>query len=610
MVIKNNIATNSPSLLEKLTFFDENGYYINEEEIKKDVIRIRRFYERRGFVDAAVDYRYETLNRDWKKKLVFEVIENAPIRIDSVRINLKATPADSNVINDNDNFQKTLRRIPFREGQRYQPIIIPNVEADLTLALKNIGYAYAQTDIIAQVDTLSRSARILLNIESGSRARFDSVLVKGEEHLHRKYIVRETGIEKGELFSEDQLKQTQREVFNHHMLRFAIVSVPEQEQDSTLNVLIRVKESPLRSVQLELGAGFELGAGNPVRIDSFREIYKIFRTQATWIHRNVRGRGERFSTSLRVSGIEQSISADYLFPYVYNTKSSVVISPFAEHKLEKAYEIVRGGINNSFIYKYNQRLTGTLSYEFSLNNEMNRNNNTQLPDSLLSYNVSSFSANAYYASGVRQGRNGWLIQPYWELSGLFGEATFSFQKLNLDIRKYTPVSRSVVWANRINTGIIYYSKQDSLPSDIRLYNGGTNSVRGWGRLSLGPKRPVFQEDEDGNTVFDQYVPVGGKATFNFSTELRIQLDGLIKGFGVATFLDGGQVWRTVGAISPGDIQFGVGGGLRYQSPIGPVRVDVGYKVNPTRQDLGKYQNTDDGRRWPRLALHFSIGQAF
>ena len=85
VVIKNNIANKAPSLFDKLTFFNENGYYIDETEIKRDVIRIKRFYQRRGFNDVNVGYRIETKNRAWKKELIFEVRENTPIRIKSLQ---------------------------------------------------------------------------------------------------------------------------------------------------------------------------------------------------------------------------------------------------------------------------------------------------------------------------------------------------------------------------------------------------------------------------------------------------------------------------------------------------------------------------------------------
>jgi outer membrane protein insertion porin family len=198
------------------------------------------------------------------------------------------------------------------------------------------------------------------------------------------------------------------------------------------------------------------------------------------------------------------------------------------------------------------------------------------------------------------------VQPSAEFSGTFGESTFTFQKLSLDTRYYLPLTRNTKLATRINTGVIFYTQPDSLPANIRFFTGGTNSVRGWSRQELGPKRPSFRDNGD----FAGYVPTGGRALLTFNVELRQKLNFLFNGFGLGVFLDGGQVWRAVDRVDERPIQFGIGGGLRYQSPIGPIRIDVGYKVNPSESDLGIFGDDRSSNTWDRIGIHFSIGQAF
>jgi outer membrane protein insertion porin family len=601
LVIRNVILNEPPSPFKKMLFWKKSGMVLNENEVRRDVIRIQRFYQRRGFDDAIVTYRIEDLNREWRKSVVFQIVENTPIRISNVDFKMISTPKDSTLIFDDERFNSLQRRLPFREGNRYETVNHIEIEGRLIGVLKNLGYPYAESEISATVDSSSKTADMVIESKPGPRAKFDSVIVEGAEHFAPEYVVRESAITEGEYFTENQLREAQREVFNHHMLRFAIVSIPDQPKDSLININIRVREAPLRSVQLRFGIG------NYSRLENgWADIYKLFRGQANWTHRNVRGRGERFTASLRASAIEQRIGFDYLFPYLYNTKSSLVVSPFFDHKLEPSYEVTRTGIINSFIYQYSSSFTGTISYEFTANNEATFNSQTSLPDSIEAYNVSAFSANAFYSRNLRPGNQGWSLQPFWEISGLFGESTYSFQKTGIDLRKFTPLTDNIVLAKRINTSGIYYSKQDSLPSDIRIYNGGTNSVRGWNRQELGPKRPLF--DEEGG--FEKYVPTGGHATISFNAELRFQLNQLIKGFGIATFLDGGQVWGNFKDLGTTPIQYGLGGGIRYRSPIGPIRIDVAYKLNPDNEDLQIYQGKNYGNAWDRWGIHFSIGQAF
>lgn len=601
IVIKNQISNEPPSALKKMIFWKIVGMRLNENEVRRDVIRIERFYERRGFDDVQVSYRIETLNKEWRKQLIFEVIENSPIRIQDVDFTINTSNSDSSFINNNETISNLRNNLPYKTGQRYATVNKSEIEGRIEGLFKNQGYPYAEISIEATIDSASKTANVVFVNDPGPRARFDSVLVEGSDSFHERFVARETGIETGEIFSEDKLRDAQREVFSHHMLRFALVSLPDQPKDSTLNMLVRIREMPQRSVQLQGGIG------NLTRLDNgLSDFYKLFRGQASWTHRNVRGRGERLNVTGTISAIEQRLALNYLLPYLYNTRSSLSISPFWEHNLEPSYEIFRGGATTSFLYQYSSNLTGSVSYEFSENNETTQNSQVSLPDSITMYNVSSFNLSAYYNNNLRRGKQGWSIQPFWDLSGLFGESTYSFQKVGVDSRKFTSLSDNIVLAKRLNLSGIYYSKQDSLPSDIRIYNGGTNSVRGWNRQELGPKRPVF----DDNDEFDRYVPLGGRATVSFNAELRFDLSDLINRFGMAVFMDGGQVWRNFTDIGTSPIQYGVGGGVRYQSPIGPIRVDLAYKVNPTDEDLRIYQGQQYGNAWDRWGLHFSIGQAF
>jgi len=603
MVINKFIANESPSAWKKLTFFNEKGYYVSETEIKRDVIRIQRFYNKRGFSDVKVSYRLEDGSPSWRKTLIFYIVEGKPILVESVNVEIDTSPQDSLLIAGDDNFQRVLRRASFRKNNRFETVEIPETEGDISQALRNLGFAYAETKISAEVDSLKGLATVDMQLTTGPRARFDSILVEGESTLPEKYIARETGLTQGVYYNEKDLREAQRELFNHHLFRFAIVSVPEQPQDTTLNVLIRVKEMPLRSVQ------FKAGLGNFDRVEppiDPKNGYRLFRGEIVWIYRNVRQKGERFRTSLRVSGFEQNFGFDYLFPYLFNTKSSFITTPFIQHKIENSYEILRGGLTNNFIYEHSQNLTSSFGYEFSNNQEVSRKIKTTLPDSVLNYNVSSFRLNAYYTKGLKGDREGWVVQPYAEISGTLNESSFQFQKLSLDVRRYFEVNSALILATRVSGGGIFSAERDSLPQDIRFFTGGTNSVRGWSRQNLGPKEAIT----DSLGAFQSYVSTGGNAFFNFNIEFRQRLDAMLKGFGVAAFFDGGQVWKSLSAIDTGSLQFGTGAGIRYKSPIGPIRLDIAYKINPTKQDLNIYNGNNYGSNWNRWGFHLSIGQAF
>lgn len=589
VVLKNQIATNAPTFWDKLKFWNRTGHELSETQIKKDVIRLRNYYQRRGFAKAEVDYRIETKNKSWKKKVVFEIEEQVPVRIKNLEYELSAKGMDVEEIRQNRAFQDAQRVQVYQEGNHYETLRKPEVIGQFTDVFENIGFAFAEVSIQTKVDTSKLAADVTIIGKLGPRTYIDSVEVDGANTISKEYVLRESELRKNEMYSLDKLQEAQQQLFNHHLFRFATISIPEQPQDSTLNLLMRVREQEKRSVELLAGFGTE----------------EKLRGQMSWTNRNVAHRGHRFTATAHASFIEQTLRLDYLFPYFYNTKSSFVISPFGQHLLENNYELLRAGLTNSFIYQYDENLTSSATYEFTKNQELSQRFSGSLPDTTLQYDLSSFQFTGYYNETLGRRQEGWIIQPYLEFSGLFGLASFRFQKLSADIRKFTRLSNSTMLATRVQGGALYNVPTDSLPNNIRFYLGGTNSVRGWYRQELGPKRALTD-----STGFQRYVPLGGRGMLGFNLEIRQDLNFLFDGFGIAAFLDGGQIWRTFRRMETRPLQFGAGGGLRYQSPLGPVRVDVGYKLNPTDKDLNRYNNQDYGSAWDRIGIHFSIGQAF
>jgi outer membrane protein insertion porin family len=588
MILRDIIATSSPSASQKI-FGRTANYVLNENEIRRDVIRIRRYYQRRGYDRAEVGYRLEERRKAWRKRVVFEIDEGAPLRISDVEIHFDSSQESEEIIRDSREFQRAAERHDFQPGYRYQTIRSSDVEGLFVRAMEESGYAYAAVDIEADIDTTNRSASVRILNRPGPRKTFTSFDIIGDLSVPERVVIRETGIREGEYYSRSKMQRAQRELFNHHLFRFATISIPEVPTDSTLNVTIRVREHPQRSFQTTLGFGRE----------------ELLRGQLTWQHRNVNQWAHRFSTSGRASFLEQRIGFDYLIPFVFNTRSSFVSSPYAQHRNEPAFQLFRVGFSNSLIYQHSQNLTGSLSYELTYNEERSGVGETALPDTILNYNTGSFTISGYYSTSHGRNEPGWVAQPSIEISSLFDEGTFEFQKVTVDLRRFTRISSTMMLAKRIQGGTIFTTEADDLPSNLRFFSGGTNSVRGWNRLTLGPKAAIIEEGE-----FKGYVPIGGHTHFNFNVEFRQSLHSLIRGVGIAAFLDGGQVWESLANLEQRPVQFGAGGGIRYESPIGPIRVDVGYKLNPMDDDINRFADENFGSRFDRLGVHFSIGQAF
>jgi len=128
-----------------------------------------------------------------------------------------------------------------------------------------------------------------------------------------------------------------------------------------------------------------------------------------------------------------------------------------------------------------------------------------------------------------------------------------------------------------------------VPFSKRYFLGGATSLRGWGRFEVSPL------DENG-------LPVGGRTLAEFSTEVRIPVRGPIS---TVLFVDAGNVWPDTSGFSLSDLMWDGGVGLRYRTPVGALRVDIGRQL--TLLPGLVINGQPESRRW---RLHFSIGQSF
>jgi outer membrane protein insertion porin family len=156
-----------------------------------------------------------------------------------------------------------------------------------------------------------------------------------------------------------------------------------------------------------------------------------------------------------------------------------------------------------------------------------------------------------------------------------------FLKVTVQSSWFFKLRKRIVFACSLKGGTAYaFEGTKELPLVERFFLGGRTTVRGYSHDTLGPK------GEDGS-------PTGGNAFALLNAELRFDVG---KGFGLVTFVDGGNVWQLVEDVD-GDLEYAAGAGLRYNTPVGPLRLDYGYK-------LKKEEGLSSGE------VHFSFGHAF
>jgi outer membrane protein insertion porin family len=140
-----------------------------------------------------------------------------------------------------------------------------------------------------------------------------------------------------------------------------------------------------------------------------------------------------------------------------------------------------------------------------------------------------------------------------------------------------------VWANSIRLGLAKAYNGSFVPTSERFFSGGGTTLRGFPIDGAGPQRSVTictNPNDTSSCIGNIRVPIGGNQLFVLNSELRIPLP-IKDGLGLVAFYDGGNVYRNISLRQfVDDYTNTVGVGLRYSTPIGPVRFDVGRNLNP------------------------------
>jgi outer membrane protein insertion porin family/translocation and assembly module TamA len=195
------------------------------------------------------------------------------------------------------------------------------------------------------------------------------------------------------------------------------------------------------------------------------------------------------------------------------------------------------------------------------------------------------------AADVLNSTRGYVMEAHVERGGGWLPGNYHYFEASLEGRHYQTLGRLGVLANRARLATIdgRGSEDLSVPFFKRYFLGGATNLRGWGRFEVAP-------------LSGAGLPIGGTTFMFASVELRAPLWNRL---GAVLFLDAGNVWTDPWSVDLEDVRFDVGPGLRYRTPIGPIRVDLGYQLNPIP---GLLVNGEEQAR--RFRLHFSIGQAF
>jgi outer membrane protein assembly complex protein YaeT len=574
------LATHASSKLPwgKKAFFDRTRF-------DADLKRIQAFYSDRGFPDARVTGFDVKLNdKQDQVDITLTISEGDPIKLVAIDfVGFDVIPPD--------HFDQLKAQVPLKIGApRDRQLVVTTREMALN-ELRDHGYPYAKLNTSENDGSDGKQATVVYTADPGQLATIGNVQIQGNSSVSDNVIRRQLEFKPGDLYRRSIVQDSQRRLYGLELFQFANIEAMDQEQQPA-EVPMRVTVAEGKHQRLNFGVGY--GTEEKARADV--EYHQL----------NFFGGARTAGVHMRWSSLDRGIRLEFNQPYFFSPHFSLAGEGQDWYTFTPAYNSKVLGTKATVTHKTSQKS----SWSVSLNSE--RDSSTVDPVVLAdpkqrpflialglnpingeqngTLNSVSFDIQQSTADNVLNSHHGYQLAFHAEQAGRILPGSFKYWALAGDARHYLPIGGdNFVLASRFQFGNLRpLGGETELPFSKRYFLGGSTSVRGWGIYEISPLAAG--------------LPIGGDSMMALSEELRATLAGNLGG---VLFVDAGNVWAQTFAQTFSDLRYAVGPGLRYQTPIGPVRFDVGYQLNlvPDLLVNGKPQT----RRW---RIHFSIGQAF
>lgn len=527
-----------------------------QRRIDRDVLRFNEILRSHGYYAAVISSTVDS-HRFRRRRVLFNISKGPRYHIGRVVI----TPVDDNarglVV-----FSDIAGLIP---GVAAVSSEIVQGGRQIATHLQESGYPFAGVVIKeVLVDHAAHSVDIDYGLTAGPQAVFGAFEITGLERVREAYVRARVQWPAGGLFNSRRISATRQVLADSGLFSVLRFSHAEQlNDDGSLPIQLELRERMQRAIAIGVGYHSDDGA----------------RAALSWENRNLRGGGELLSFSVNVSEYSYSASSRLRIPGIMRPDRSTTFR-------------IQGGVEDPEAYESrNLAAQALLETVDSRNWKWGRGIGIKYAD--VRDSEGSEHYNLLYIPLLLNGETvtdpldpqrgrRWYINtaPYVDTL----DSSITFLKSRIGLTQYQRILRRpfVVGAVRLTAGTIGGAGHSMIPADERFYAGGGGSVRGYAFQFVGPL------NEDGK-------PRGGRSFGLLSAEMRWRLGG---NWGLVAFADGGMV--DVGSIPfAGDKLFrGTGGGIRYFTPIGPLRVDAAVP-------LDRRSGVDDDYQ-----VYVSLGQAF
>lgn len=556
---------------------------------------IQNTYRSAGYSKATVTPRVVRKGNDLA--ITFQVNEGPLDIVQDLRIE------GNNTLPENDLAPRGLKLGP---GKPYSQTLVNEDRNQIIARYLTLGYLNAAFISTARpLKSDPHRLQVVYKISEGPQVKVADIVTVGRQHTRQSLINRELEMKPQQPLSENGMMSAETRLYNLGIFDWAELDPkrPITDQNNE-DVIVKVHESKRNSIVY--GFGFEvINRGGSVPSGTvavpgippiglpkgFKTSQKTFwgpRGTFEYTRRNVRGRAESYTISAFAGRLDQRAGFTFTDPYFRGTKwSGSAITSFERNEQNPIFTARLGNIGYQLQRALDAKKTSNLFLRYNL--QITRISNLLIPD-LVPANQHSVRLSTLSATYIHDTRDNILdahrgLYESFELSinPSFLGSNFSFARFLGQAAYYRNIGHGIVWASSLRLGLEQAYGGSEVPLSQRFFSGGGSTLRGFPLNGAGPQRTIAAcgNPNDKSTCVKITVPNGGNELLILNTEMRVPLDVVKKNLGVVAFYDGGNVFPIIGFHNFGSLYTNsVGLGLRYATPVGPVRIDLGHNLNP------------------------------
>jgi outer membrane protein insertion porin family len=579
---------------------------------------IRRLYRERGFAQAKIDSAVNEIAPGTVQPAI-TIAEGPRTVIDHVTITGNKVIPTNELLAGGPLLTKAGR--PY-----FAPAAVQDRERLRTEYL-NRGYEAVDVQLAPAFSNDGTKADVTFAIAEGPQTIVDHILVVGNTRTNPEIIRRELRIREGQPLGLEDMVDSRRRLSALGLFRRVQITPLLRTPVDRRDVVVSVEEALRTSVSY--GGGAEVNkllepTGPERQAESHYEVaprgfFEVDR-------RNVGGKNRTVGLSTRLSLLPRNPSVDepdrggifpeyrvvgtFREPRIYGVNTDLDITAAIEQAARTSFNFTRKGVNATLNHRHSATIQENVRYSFStthvFDEQLTEQEQVNIDRFLPRVRLSAFGGGLArdVRDDVLEPHSGTLLAASGELAARAIGSQVGLTKVFLQgfwYRGFGP--RQMVFATGARLGLatgfpreVQLTNPDGtviattvreVPASERFFAGGSTTIRGYAQDSVG----------EPDTISAHGFPIGGNAMIVLNAELRVPV---WRGLAGAVFLDGGNVYARASDLSLGDMRGGAGFGVRYKSPVGPIRVDWGFKLD---------RRVIAGTLEPRSQLHISIGQA-